>query len=305
MKPAPFSYHRPETLAEAVGTLAAFGDEAKVLAGGQSLVPVMALRLGRFGHIVDLGQVSALRYVRDDGGGGGSSSSSIAVGAMTTHAAAGRDPLVAGSVPLLARAIPFIGHFQIRNRGTVGGSCAHADPAAEIPAVAVTLDAEMEAAGPERTRRIPAAEFFASTYTTTLEPDEVLTSLRIPVWPGRTGFAIREFARRSGDFALAGALCAVTLDAGGRIERAAIGLLGLGAVPVRAFQAEQAITGAAPGDLDMTEIGLLAVADTDPPDDVHATSAYRRRVGAAMAAQALTAAVAEAQTGVTQEAADG
>ena len=298
MKPAPFSYHRPETLAEAVGTLAAFGDEAKVLAGGQSLVPVMALRLGRFGHIVDLGQVGALRYVRDDGG-------SIAVGAMTTHAAAGRDRLVAGSVPLLARAIPFIGHFQIRNRGTVGGSCAHADPAAEIPAVAVILDAEMEATGPERTRRIPAGEFFASTYTTTLEPDEVLTSLRIPVWPGRTGFAIREFARRSGDFALAGALCAVTLDAAGRIERAAIGLLGLGAVPVRGYQAEQAITGAAPGDLDLTGIGLLAVADTDPPDDVHATSAYRRRVGAAMAAQALTAAVAEAQTGVRQEAAHG
>ena len=302
MKPAPFSYHRPDTLAEAVGTLAAFGDEAKVLAGGQCLVPVMALRLGRFGHIVDLGRVSALTYVRDGGG-------SVAVGAMTTHAAAGRDLLVAGSVPLLARAIPFIGHFQIRNRGTVGGSCAHADPAAEIPAVAVTLGAEMEAVGgaPERTRRIPAAEFFASTYTTTLEPDEVLTALRFPVWPGRTGSAIREFARRAGDFALAGALCAVTLDADGRIERAAIGLLGLGAVPMRALQAEQAVTGAAPGDLDMTEIGLLAVADTDPPDDVHATSAYRRRVGAAMAAQALTAAVAEAQAGtdVTREAADG
>lgn len=296
MKPAPFSYHRPDTLAAAVGTLAAFGDEAKVLAGGQSLVPVMALRLGRFGHLVDLGQVAALRYVRDDGG-------SVAVGAMTTYAAAGRDPLVADSVPLLARAIPFIGHFQIRNRGTVGGSCAHADPAAEIPAVAVTLDAEMEIAGPERTRRIPATEFFASTYTTTLEPDEVLTALRFPVWPGRTGFAIREFARRSGDFALAGALCAVTLDAGGRIERAAIGLLGLGAVPVRAHQAEQAITGAAPGDLDLTGIGLLAVADTDPPDDVHGTSAYRRRVGAAMAAHALAAAVAEAQTGIAQEAA--
>jgi len=292
MKPAPFSYHRPETLAEAVGTLAAFGDEAKVLAGGQSLVPVLALRLGRFGHLVDLGQVAALRYVRDDGG--------VAVGAMTTHAAAGRDPLVAGSVPLLARAIPFIGHFQVRNRGTVGGSCAHADPAAEIPAVAVTLDAEMEAVGAEGTRRIPAAEFFASTYTTTLAPDEVLTALRFPVRPDRSGFAIREFARRSGDFALAGALCAVTLGAGGRIERAAIGLLGLGAVPVRGFQAEQAITGADPADLDLTEIGLLAVADTDPPDDVHATSAYRRRVGAAAAAQALAAAVAEAEAGVTR-----
>jgi carbon-monoxide dehydrogenase medium subunit len=165
----------------------------------------------------------------------------------------------------------------------------------------------MEVAGPERTRRIPAAEFFTSTYTTVLEPDEVLSALRFPVWPDRSGFAIREFARRRGDFALAGALCGVTLDAGGRIERTAIGLLGLGAVPVRAPQAEQAITGAAPGDLDMTEIGLLAVADTDPPDDMHATSAYRRRVGAAMAARALTAAVAEAQagTGATQEAAYG
>jgi len=296
VKPAPFSYHRPDTLDEAVGTLAACGDEAKVLAGGQSLVPVLALRLGRFAHLVDLGRVGALRYVRDDGG-------SVAVGAMTTQAAAGRDPLITSSVPLLARAIPFIGHFQIRNRGTVGGSCAHADPAAEIPAVAVTLDAEIEAAGTERTRRIPAAEFFASTYTTTLAPDEVLMALHFPVWPGRSGFAIREFARRSGDFALAGALCAVTVDAGGRIERAAIGLLGLGAVPVRAVQAEQAVTGAAPADLDVTETGLLAVADTDPPDDVHATSAYRRRVGAAMAAQALAAAVAEAQAGVIQEAA--
>src|SRR5262249_14464346 len=169
MKPAPFSYHRPGTLDEAVGTLAAFGDEAKVLAGGQSLVPVMALRLGRFDHIVDLGRVAALRYVRGDGG-------SVAVGAMTAQAAAGRDPLIASSIPLLARAIPFIGHFQIRNRGTVGGSCAHADPAAEIPAVAVTLGGDMETAGPERTRRIPAAGVLRAPSTAGLGTAEGLST---------------------------------------------------------------------------------------------------------------------------------
>ena len=288
MKAAPFSYHAPGTVTEAVETLAAFGDEAKVLAGGQSLVPVMALRLARVGHLVDLGRIAPLRYVR--GGDSG-----VAVGAMTVQAAAERDPVIAGSVPLLARAIPFIGHFQIRNRGTVGGSCAHADPAAEIPAVAVTLDADMEAAGPERIRRIPAAKFFTSTFTTTLEPDEVLTGLHFPVWPRRSGFAVREFARRRGDFAVAGALCAVSLGPGERIERVAIGLLGLAGVPLRADAAERAATGTAAGDLDVTEIGRLAVADTDPPDDIHATPAVRRRVGAAMAAQALAAALEEAR----------
>src|SRR5581483_3223806 len=187
---------------------------------------------------------------------------------MTTHAAAGRDRLIAGSVPLLARVIPFIGHFQIRNRGTVGGSCAHADPAAEIPAAAVTLDADLEAMRPGGIRRIPAAKFFTATFSTALEPDEVLTALRFPVWPGHSGFAVREFARRRGDFAVAGALCGVTLGPGGRIERAAIGLLGLAGVPLRAAAAERAVTGAAPAELDMTEIGQLAAADTDPPGDI-------------------------------------
>jgi aerobic carbon-monoxide dehydrogenase medium subunit len=287
MKAAPFTYHVPGTVAEAIETLAAFGDEAKVLAGGQSLVPMMALRLARVGHLVDLGRIAALKYVR--GGGDG-----VAIGAMTAQAAAERDPVIAASVPLLARAIPFIGHFQIRNRGTVGGSCAHADPAAEIPAVAVTLDADMEAAGPGRSRRIPAAKFFTSTFTTSLEPDEVLTALHFPAWPGRSGFAVREFARRRGDFAVAGALCAVTLGPGMRIERVAIGLLGLGGMPLRAAAAERAATGAAAGDIDVTELGRLAVADTEPPDDIHATGAVRRRVGAAMAAQALAAALEDA-----------
>jgi len=290
VKAAPFCYHRPGTVAEAVETLAAFGDGAKVLAGGQSLVPLMALRLARAEHLVDLGRIAALRYVRG-------AADSVAVGAMTVQAAAGRDPVIAASVPLLARAIPFIGHFQVRNRGTVGGSCAHADPSAEIPAVAVTLDAELEASGRGRPRLIPAAKFFTSTFTTSLEPDEVLTALHFPVWPGRSGFAVREFARRRGDFAVAGAVCAVTLGQGERIERVAIGLLGLGAVPLRAAAAERAATGTAAGDLDVTEIGHLAVADTDPPDDVHATPGYRRRVGVAMAARALTAALEEAAHG--------
>ncbi len=290
MKAAPFSYHVPGSVAEAVETLVAFGDEAKVLAGGQSLVPMMALRLARIGHLVDLGRIAALRYVRADDDG-------VTIGAMTTEAAAERDPVIARSVPLLAKAVPFIGHFQIRNRGTVGGSCAHADPAAEIPAAAVTLDADLEVTGPGGIRRIPAAKFFTATFSTALEPDEVLTALRFPVWPGRSGFAVREFARRRGDFAVAGALCGVALGPGGRIERAAIGLLGLAGVPLRAAAAERAVTGAAPAELDLTEIGRLAAADTDPPGDIHATPAVRRRIGAAMAAQALAAAVADAQRG--------
>jgi CO/xanthine dehydrogenase FAD-binding subunit len=291
MKPAPFSYHRPETLAEAVGTLAALVDEAKVLAGGQSLVPVMALRLGRFAHIVDLGQVTALRYARDDGG-------TIAVGAMTTHAAAGRDPLVAGSVPLLARAIPFVGHFQIRNRGTLGGSIAHADAAGEYPAVALTLDAVMEVLSPRGRREIAAADFFAGVWETTMEPDEVLTGVRFPVWNGRSGFSVHEFARRHGDFAIAGALVAVQLDDGDRVSRCGIGLLGLGSTVKRATAAEAAVIGKPVGELVAEEIGRAAMTGLDEvPTDLQGSASYRTQVGATMVERAWTQAIEEALGG--------
>ena len=200
MKPAPFRLHRPTTVAEATAVFAEYGDDAKVLAGGQSLVPLLALRLTRFEHLVDLNGVAALRGIeREDG--------ALRVGAMVRQAEAERSDDVATSAPLLHRALPHIGHFQIRNRGTVGGSTAHADPASELPAVASALDAEMEVTGPTGTRTVAARDFFQSMWTTALEPDEILTAIRYPVWESRCGFAVEEFARRSGDFAIAGVAC--------------------------------------------------------------------------------------------------
>jgi carbon-monoxide dehydrogenase medium subunit len=291
MKPAPFDYHRPETAAAAVGLLAELGDEAKVLAGGQSLIPMLALRLTAFGHLVDVGRIDGLRGIERRNGG-------VRIGAGTTAAAVGRSPDVAAALPLLARATPFVGHFQIRNRGTIGGSLAHADPAAEYPAVAVALDAELEALSPRGTRGIPAGAFFTGLWDTALEPDELLTAVTFPAWSGRCGFAVEEVARRHGDFAIAGAAVAVELGGDDRVRRCGIGLIGLGSTPVRAARAEAAATGAPLGDVDADEMGRLAVADLDAvPSDLHGSAAYRTRVGAVTVARAWTAAVEEARGG--------
>ena len=287
MKAAAFDYHRPASVDAAVGLLAELGDEAKVLAGGQSLVPVMAMRLGRPEHIVDVNRVAELEFVtRSDG--------TLRVGALTRHRALERDELIAGAAPLLTRAAPYIGHFQIRNRGTLGGSLAHADPAAELPAVAVALDAGIEVRSARGTRHIPAGEFFVSAFTTALEPDELVTALHVPVWGPGSGFAVAELARRQGDFALAGAACGVQLR-GGRVTRAAVGLFGMGAVPVRARAAEQALTGASVGGVDLDGLARDAVAPLRPASDAHGSGAYRRRAGAHMIARALGRALAEAQ----------
>ncbi len=291
MKPAPFDYHLPESATEAVGLLAELGDEAKVLAGGQSLIPMLALRLTAFGHLVDIGRIDALRGIERRNGG-------VRIGAGTTAAAVGRSADVTAAVPLLARATPFVGHFQIRNRGTIGGSLAHADPAAEYPAVAVALDAQLEALSPRGTRRIPAGAFFTGLWGTALEPDELLTGVRFPGWSGRCGFAVEEVARRHGDFAIAGAAVAVELENDDRVRRCGIGLIGLGPTPVRAAGAEAAATGAAVGGVDADELGRLAVADLDAvPSDLHGSAAYRTRVGAVTVARAWTAAVEEARDG--------
>jgi carbon-monoxide dehydrogenase medium subunit len=288
VKPAPFEYHAPATVADAVGLLREFGDEAKVLAGGQSLVPIMALRLARFDHVVDLNRVAELRGVERRNG-------AVRVGAMTRQADVERDPVVADAVPLLARATPLIGHFQIRNRGTIGGSLAHADPAAEYPVVALALDAEFEVQSTTGARTVPASEFFVSTFMTALEADDVLTAVHFPVWGGRRGFAVEEVARRFGDFALTGAVCAAELDGQGRVARTAIGMFGMGSTPLRAPQAEAGLAGSSAEDVDVEEVGRAAAAETDPPDDIHASAAYRRRVGGVVVARALRAAFEEAK----------
>jgi carbon-monoxide dehydrogenase medium subunit len=290
VKPAPFEYHAPETVADATGLLREFGDEAKVLAGGQSLVPIMALRLARFEHVVDLNRIGELCGIERRNG-------TVRIGAMTRQAEVERDPTVAGAAPLLARATPLIGHFQIRNRGTLGGSLAHADPAAEYPAVALALDAEFEVANASGSRTVPASEFFFSTFMTALDADDVLTAVHFPVWGGRSAFAVEEVARRFGDFALTGAVCGVQLDGSGKVERAAIAMLGMGSTPLRATGAEAALIGATAGDVDLDEVGRTAAAASDPPGDIHASAAYRRSVGAVVVSRALRRAVEEARGG--------
>ncbi len=285
MKPAPFAYHAPETAEDAVSVLAEYGDEAKVLAGGQSLMPMLSLRLARPEHIVDVNRVRDLAGVRRENG-------ALVVGATTRHVRLERDPEIAAAAPLLRRVAPYIGHFQIRNRGTLGGSLAHADPSAELPAVARVLDAEFEVLGPQGSRRIAASEFFQTVFTTALEPEELLVAVRFPVWSERAGFAVEEVARRHGDFALVGAMVAVEAQ-DGRIHRVAIGLTGMGSVPERAPGVERALAGAAVADLDLTDVGVQVVADLEPSADVHAGPEYRKKVGAELVSRALTHAIEE------------
>jgi carbon-monoxide dehydrogenase medium subunit len=281
-----FEYHTPSCAEEAVALLAELGDGAKILAGGQSLIPMLSLRLAAFGHLVDIGRVGELAGI-DVG------PDAVTVGAGTTQVTIEASARLATTVPLLSRATPWIGHFQIRNRGTLGGSLAHADPAAEYPAVALALAAEMETLSPRGSRRVAAADFFTGFWSTALEADEMLVNVTFPRWAGRCGFAVREFARRHGDFAVAGAAVAVRLDADDRVERCGISLIGMGSTPIRASAAEAAVTGqVAP--LHADEVGAMAVAGLDGiPSDLHGPAEYRQRVGAAMVARAWADAITE------------
>jgi aerobic carbon-monoxide dehydrogenase medium subunit len=287
VKAAPFEYHAPDTVADAAHVLAELGDSAKVLAGGQSLLPMLALRLTVFEHLVDVGRIAELRGIERRG-------DALWVGGGTTQALVGASADVASTVPLLTKATPFIGHFQIRNRGTLGGSIAHADPAAEYPAVAVALDADMEVASSKGRRTIAAGDFFDGFWTSTMEPDEILVGVSFPIWSERSGFAVEEFARRHGDFAIAGAAVGVELD-GHRVRRCAIGLIGLGSTPVRAETAEAEVAGRPVVDVEADVVGRLAMVGLESvPDELHGSAEFRTRVGAAMVARAWRTATAEA-----------
>ena len=248
---------------------------------------MLALRLTRFEHLVDLNGVRELETIAFDG-------DRLRIGAGARQAEVGRNPLVAEHAPLLSRATPLIGHFQIRNRGTIGGSVAHADPASEYPAVVLALDAELEVTNRSGIRRVPAAEFFTGTWTTALEPDDLLSAILVPPRTGRRGEAIEEVARRHGDFALAGAVAVVEVDADDRVSRCAIAMFGMGSTPLRAPDAERALLGRTPGAADLSEIARTAVGATDPPDDVHATGAYRGRIGVHLVERVLARALEEA-----------
>ena len=288
MKAAPFTYHRPDSAKEAVDMLAEFGEDAKILAGGQSLVPMLAMRLTHFENLIDISRIDDLRSIDLVDG-------AVRVAAGTPHSYVGLDDEVAESVPLLTLATPHIGHFQIRTRGTLGGAIAHADPAAEYAAVALALDAQIDALSAKGSRRIEAKDFFTGLWETSLQPGEMVTAVHFPVWGGRSGFGLEEFARRHGDFAIAGAAVAVELDDDNRVTRCGIGLLGLGSTPLRGSGAEEAVSGRPVGDISAEEIGRLALSGIDDiPSDLQGSAAYRAKVGATMIARAWTSATTEA-----------
>jgi aerobic carbon-monoxide dehydrogenase medium subunit len=287
MKPAAFAYHRPATLDGAIALLAEHGWDAKPLAGGQSLVPAMNFRLAQPAVLVDLNRVAGMDGVDEVAG-------SLRIGAMVRQRTVERSAVVAELAPLLAAALPHVAHPQIRARGTVGGSLAHADPAAELPAVMLALDAMLTLAGAEGEREVAATDFFTGLFGTALEPAELLTAIRIPAPPARSGWAFDEVSRRHGDFALAGIATTVALDAEGRCTDARIALFGVGDAPVLSAGAAAALAGAAPTDAAIRAAAAAAAAELDPPADVHASARYRRHLAEVMVRRALPVAFGRA-----------
>lgn len=282
MKPAPFAYHAPDTLEQALDLLHEHGWDAKVLAGGQSLIPTMNFRLAQPAVLVDLNRVAGLDFVRQREGGG------VSIGAMTRQRRVEIDPLVAQVAPLVHETMPHIAHPQIRSRGTFGGSIAHADPAAELPAVALTLDARMRIRSAAGDRLVPAADFFLGLLTTALEPGEILTEVEIPALPDHTGVAFEEVARRHGDFALVGAMATVTLDATGHCCGARIGLLSVGDGPQLAERGAAALVGTEVDDASIAAAAQqVATSEIDPPADIHATAEFRRHLAAVVVGRVL------------------
>ncbi|HLC04394.1 MAG TPA: xanthine dehydrogenase family protein subunit M [Anaerolineales bacterium] len=282
MKPAPFDYYAPTTVEQALAHLAEHGDEAKVLAGGQSLVPMMNFRLVQPSVLVDLNPIPDLAYIKPDEDGG------LRIGALTRHFQVEMDPLVAARMPLLHEAVPKIGYPQIRRRGTFGGSICHADPSAELVAVSVALNGRFRLRSPKGERWIPAQDFFIGLFTTVLLPGELLVEVALPPLPARTGTSMMEVARRSHDFALVGVAAVVSLDGKGIIRQARMVFLSAGDRPMEARRAAEVLAGQAP-----TPEAIEAAAETaasgdiDPSSDIHATAEFRRHLAKVLARRAL------------------
>jgi carbon-monoxide dehydrogenase medium subunit len=292
MKPPPFAYAAPDTLEEAVGLLTEHAEaEPRVLAGGQSLIPLMNFRLAKPGYLVDLRNVAGLSGIRREG-------DVLVIGAMTKMAEVERSPEVAVAAPLVTEAVGLVAHAPVRNSGTVGGSLAHADPAAELPAVALALDADLVAAGPGGTRVIPAAEFFTGPYSTALAADEILTEIRLPVWPG--GHAFTEFSRVHANFAVVAVAALVELDGDGdgdgdRIRHAALALAGVAPTPVRATAAERALAGAPADAATIRAAADAAATSLSPAGDLHASPETRRGLARTYLRRGIELAVARAR----------
>jgi carbon-monoxide dehydrogenase medium subunit len=283
VKPPPFTYHRPADLIAAARMLAELGEGAKVLAGGQSLIPLMNFRLAAPEHLVDVNHLGLDAITMDDG--------EMVIGATVRHAHLLRDPDVAAVHPLVAEAAGWIAHAVIRNRGTVCGSLAHGDPAAELPAVLALLDGSVEVvawrAGRLVTRRVTASDLFLGPLETSLAPDELAVAARFPLLGARTGWALDELARRKGDYALAGVALSVTVDSGGEPVAARAAFLSCAPTPV-VVELSPAVAGGA-------DLYDLVAGALDPTDDIHATGAYRRHLAATLAARAVPTALARAR----------
>lgn len=291
MKPPPFEYFAPTTMAEALALLAHHGYEAKPLAGGQSLIPTMNFRLAQPGVLIDLNPIAELAYIRpsDDGG--------LRIGTMTRQRQVERDPLVAERAPLIHETMPYIAHPQIRNRGTFGGSLAHADPAAELPAVTTALNARFCARSQRGERWLAADEFFVSLFATALEPDELLVEVALPPLPPRSGWAFTEMSRRHGDYALVGVAAVVTLDERDRCQAAKLVFLSVGDGPVEAQQAAQLLIGQIPApEAIRAAAETAAQVDIAPNSDIHASAAFRRHLARVLAQRVLTQAVERAKS---------
>ena len=288
MKPPPFEHHIVSSVDEATRALADFGDEAKVLAGGQSLMPLLNLRLARPTHLVDINRVAELDGIVNGDG--------VQIGAVTRHRTAERSPVLRAANPLVTDAIRWIGHAAIRNRGTIGGSLAHSDPSAELPLLLVTLGGSVDVRSTRGTRTIAAQKLFDGFLTTTLKPDELLTCARFPALDAGAGWSFQQFARRSGDFGIVSA--AVTLQvADGVCSGARIGLAGVAGTPIRSPEAESALSGERLSTALIDEVAQVAVGPLEPASDLHGTSAYRRHLAATLLKRALGEALERAGIG--------
>ena len=281
MIPAAFDYVVPRTLPEAVAELVKHGQEAKVLAGGHSLIPLMKLRLSTPSFLVDIGRVGNLTYIREEDG-------HVAIGALTSHHDIEFSELLKNKLPLLTSAASQIGDPQVRNRGTIGGAAAHADPFGDFPACLLALDAEFKAVGPRGERSIAARDFFVDTFTSALEPAEILREIRIPRPPSASSGTYLKFSRRSQDWAIVAVAAQVSLREG-RVERVAIGLTGMGPRPLRAAAAERALTGKAVAPDALREASAQAADGTQPPEDLNGSPEYRRHLAAVLTRRALEA----------------
>jgi CO/xanthine dehydrogenase FAD-binding subunit len=285
VKPPPFDYKDPRSLEEAVSLLSEHGEEGKVLAGGQSLVPLLNFRLAQPSVIVDVNRVEELSYLRRRDG-------RLQIGALCRQARLEQSPVAHEGWGLLGDALKLVAHPQIRNRGTVGGSAAHADPAAELPVALSCLDARFKARSTRGERTIDASDFFVTHLTTTLEPDELLVEVEVPALPERTGHAFEEYSRRHGDFALGGAAVLYTKNGGDTCSEARIALLGAADTPLRAREAEAALRGNRLDEELAAEAARIATRDIEPTGDIHGSSQYRKRLIEAMVRRALVKAAA-------------